>query len=135
MEARLFLLDTHIVIYARKGMETVLRRLREAGREQVAIPTLVAAELAYGVEKSERPAHNREVLEHLLREFTLLPWTQQAIWHYASHYHRLRSQGQLIGHMDLLIASQALALEATLVTNNLREFERIDGLQLENWAA
>jgi len=134
-DATLYLLDTNILVYASKGNPCVLDRLREAGKQRVVIPALVAAELAYGVEKSARPARNREVLEDLLREFTVLPWTQQAIWHYARHYHRLRETGRLIGHMDLLIATQALSLQATLVTNNTREFERIDGLRLEDWAA
>jgi tRNA(fMet)-specific endonuclease VapC len=96
---------------------------------------LVVAELAYGVEKSTQQASNRERLEQLLLEMTVLPWTHKAMWHYARHFHALRQKGQPIGHMDLLIASQALAEDAVLVTNNTREFERIEGLKLENWAA
>ncbi len=129
----LYLLDTNMVIYIQRGIPSVLQKLLALGRQRVALPSLVVAELAYGVEKSTHQARNRERLEQLLLEFTVLPWTHSAMWHYAKHFHALRQQGQLIGHMDLLIASQALAEDATLVTNNTREFERIEGLKLENW--
>ena len=129
------LLDTNMVIYIQRGIPSVLQKLVTLGRQRVALPSLVVAELAYGVEKSMHQARNRERLEQLLLEFTVLPWTHSAMWHYARHFHELRQHGQLIGHMDLLIASQALAEGATLVTNNTREFERIEGLKLENWVA
>jgi tRNA(fMet)-specific endonuclease VapC len=113
----LYLLDTNILVYTRKGISSVLDQLRKAGKQRLAIPALVAAELAYGVEESARQAHNREQLKELLRQFTVLPWTQQAMWHYARHYHRLRETGRLIGHLDLLIAAQTLSLQAILVTS------------------
>ena len=131
----LYLLDTNMVIYIQRGVPNVLQKLVALGRQQVALPSLVVAELAYGVEKSAQQARNRERLEQLLVEMTVVPWAHTAMWHYARHFHALRQKGQLIGHMDLLIAAQALAEDATLVTNNTREFERIDGLKLENWAA
>ena len=131
----LYLLDTNILVSISKLVPHVLQKLAEAGRQRVAMPTLVAAELAYGVEKSVHKERNRQSLDFLLREFTVLPWTQEAMWHYARHYHRLRQAGRLIGHMDLLIAAQALSLQAVLVTNNTREFERIDGLRVEDWTA
>ena len=131
----LYLLDTNMVIYIQRGVPGVLQRMVTVGRHQVALPSLVVAELAYGVEKSTHQTSNRKRLEQLLVEMTVLPWAHTAMWHYARHFHALRQQGRLIGHMDLLIASQALAEDAILVTNNTREFERIDGLKLENWAA
>lgn len=133
--ASLYLLDTNMVIYIQRGVPSVLRQLVAAGRQRVALPSLVVAELAYGVEKSTHQALNRQRLEQLLLEMTVLPWSHTAMWHYARHFHALRQKGQLIGHMDLLIASQALAEDAVLVTNDTREFERIEGLKLENWAA
>jgi tRNA(fMet)-specific endonuclease VapC len=133
--ASLYLLDTNMVIYIQRGVPSVLQQLVTAGRQRVALPSLVVAELAYGVEKSTHQALNRRRLEQLLLEMTVLPWTHDAMWHYAKHFHALRQKGQLIRHMDLLIASQALAEDAVLVTNNTREFERIEGLKLENWAA
>jgi len=129
----LYLLDTNMVIYIQRGVPNVLQRLVALGRQRVALPSLVVAELAYGVEKSTHQLRNRERLEQLLMEMTVLPWAHTAMWHYARHFHALRQKGQPIGHVDLLIASQALAEDATLVTNNTREFERIEGLKLENW--
>jgi len=131
--AGLYLLDTNIVIYLRRGVPSVVERLAAAGRQRVALPSLVVAELAYGVEKSLHPQRNRQVLERLLLEIAVRPWTHEAIWHYARHLHQLRTEGRVIGQMDLLIAAQALAEDAVLVTNNTREFERIEGLQIENW--
>ncbi|MBK6998445.1 MAG: type II toxin-antitoxin system VapC family toxin [Rhodoferax sp.] len=131
----LYLLDTNVVIYIQRGVPNVLQKLVALGRQRVALPALVVAELAYGVEKSTHRIRNHERLEQLLLEMTVVPWTHAAMWHYARHYHALRQTGQLIGHMDLLIACQALAEDATLVTNNTREFERIEGLKLENWLA
>ncbi|MGQ0709747.1 MAG: type II toxin-antitoxin system tRNA(fMet)-specific endonuclease VapC [Rhodoferax sp.] len=130
----LHLLDTNMVIYIQRGVPSVMNKLAAVGRHGVALPALVAAELAYGVEKSLHQARNRERLEQLLHEFHVLPWTHKAMWHYARHFHALRQKGQPIGHMDLLIAAHALAEDAILVTNNTREFERIEGLKLENWA-
>lgn len=130
----LYLLDTNMVIYIQRGIPSVMKRLTSVGRDGVALPSLVVAELAYGVEKSTLQARNRERLEQLLLEFNVIAWEHKAMWHYARHFHALRTKGQPIGHMDLLIASQALAEDAILVTNNTREFERIEGLKLENWA-
>ena len=129
----LYLLDTNMVIYLQRGIPSVMQKLLVLGRQGGALPSLVVAELAYGVEKSTHQARNRDRLEQLLLEFNVLPWAHTAMWHYARHFHALRQKGQTIGHMDLLIAAQALAEDATLVTNNLREFERIEGLKLENW--
>ncbi len=131
----LHLLDTNMVIYMQRGAPGVLQKLLALGPQGVALPALVVAELAYGVEKSVHQARNRERLEQLLLEFTVLPWTHAAMWHYARHFHALRQKGLPIGHMDLLIASQTLAADAILVTNNTQEFARIDGLKLENWVA
>lgn len=129
----LYLLDTNMVIYIQRGVPSVLARLGELGRHRVALSSIVVAELAYGVEKSAYPERNRKVLELFLSEMRILPWTQDAMWHYARHNHALRKAGQRVGEMDLLIGCHALALDAVCVTNNTREFDRIEGLKLENW--
>lgn len=128
----LYLLDTNMVIYIQRGVPNVVARLNELGSSRVVLSAMVAAELAYGVEKSNHPARNRKVLERFLSEVRVLPWTQEAMWHYARHHHTLRSTGK-VGELDLLIGCHALALDAVCVTNNTREFERIEGLKLENW--
>ena len=129
----LYLLDTNMVIYIQRGVPSVLSRLNELGADHVALSSIVAAELAYGVEKSANKERNRKVLSLFLSEVRVLPWTHDAMWHFALHQHVLRQSGQMIGELDLLIACQALALDAVCVTNNTREFERIKGLKLENW--
>ncbi len=129
----LYLLDTNMVIYIQRGVPNVLARLNELGADRVALSSIVVAELAYGVEKSAHKERNRKVLELFLSEVRVLPWTQDAMWHYARHNHALRTSGNVIGEMDLLIGCHALALDAVCVTHNTREFERIEGLRLENW--
>lgn len=82
--------------------------------------------------KSTRP-DSRVKLENFLSKFPIVDWDQDAAWVYGGVRKTLEAQGQRIGERDLLLACQALAMGATMVTNNIREFERIEGLNLENW--
>jgi tRNA(fMet)-specific endonuclease VapC len=130
-----YLLDTNICIYIiNEQPAQVLQRLIQAGRESLAISTVTVAELAFGVAKSTR-ADSRGKLENFLSKFPILDWDQNAAWAYGNVRKVLEDKGQRIGERDLLLACQALALGATMVTNNIREFERVDGLKLENWVA
>jgi tRNA(fMet)-specific endonuclease VapC len=129
-----YLLDTNICIYIiNEQPAQVLQRLIEAGRDSLAISTVTVAELAFGVAKSTRP-DSRAKLENFLSKFPILDWDQDAAWIYGNVRKALEAKGQRIGERDLLLACQALALNATMVTNNTREFERVEGLKLENWA-
>lgn len=129
-----YLLDTNICIYViNERPAQVLQRLIQAGRESLAISTVTVAELAFGVEKSNR-AGSRAKLENFLSKFPILDWSQDAAWVYGKVRSSLEAKGQRIGERDLLLACQALSLGATMVTNNTREFERVPGLKLENWA-
>ena len=128
-----YLLDTNICIYAiNQRSDTVVERLKREGRGNLTTSTIVAAELAFGVEKSNR-SDTRQLLLLFLSGLQVLPWSESAIWHYARQRKLLKEAGTPIGEMDLLIASQALGDDLTLVTNNTREFERVQGLKLENW--
>lgn len=130
-----YLLDTNICIYIINEQPTqVLQRLIQAGRESLAISTITVAELAFGVAKSTR-ADSRVKLENFLSKFPILDWGQDAAWVYGNVRKTLEAKGQRIGERDLLLACQALSLDITMVTNNTREFERIEGLKLENWVA
>jgi tRNA(fMet)-specific endonuclease VapC len=130
-----YLLDTNICIYVINEQPAhVLQRLIQAGRDSLAISTVTVAELAFGIAKSTR-ADSRAKLENFLSKFPILDWDQDAAWVYGNVRKTLEEKGQRIGERDLLLASQALALGATMVTNNTREFERVEGLKLENWAA
>ncbi|MFM9901542.1 MAG: type II toxin-antitoxin system VapC family toxin [Polaromonas sp.] len=129
-----YMLDSNICIYALNATHrSVLEKFREHGPQSLGISAVVAAELAFGAENSNRPA-NRDALNEFLQTVTVLAWEPSAIWHYARIRKQLKEVGILISAMDLLIASHALELNLTLVTNNTREFERVDGLKLENWA-
>ena len=128
-----YLLDTNICIYAiNLRSDQIVARMKAEGRNNLATSAMVAAELAFGVEKSNRPDTKRQ-LSLFLSGLHVLPWTEASIWHYAKNRRLLKEAGTPIGDMDLLIASHALAEGLTLVTNNTREFERVEGLKLENW--
>ena len=128
-----YLLHTNICIYAiNQRSDTVINRLKREGRSNLTTSVLVAAELAFGAEKSNRPETKQQLLL-FLSGLQVLPWSESAVWHYARQRKQLKAAGTPIGEMDLLIASQALGEDLTLVTNNMREFERIEGLKLENW--
>lgn len=133
MTPTLYLLDSNILIYAQRGNANVLKRMQEVGRDQIVLSSVVVAELAFGVEKSLRKDQNKTALRNLLGSFQIQDWDETVAWIYASHYHRLRAAGTPIGIHDLQIGCHALALDAVCVTNNTREFERIEGLKLENW--
>ena len=130
-----YLLDTNICIYIINEQPVhVVQRLIQAGRESLAISTVTVAELAFGIAKSKRES-SRPKLENFLSQFPILDWNQDAAWVYGNVRKTLEGKGQRIGERDLLLACQALALDATMVTNNTREFERVEGLKLENWVA
>ena len=128
-----YLLDTNICIYAiNQRSDTVVERLQREGRSNLTTSALVAAELAFGAEKSNRSDTMQQLLL-FLSGLQILSWSESAVWHYARQRKLLKDAGTPIGEMDLLIAAHALGDDLTLVTNNTREFERIEGLKLENW--
>lgn len=130
-----YLLDTNMCIYAMKHHVPVLRRMQLAKQDGLCVSAIVAAELAFGVARSA-PEHrdkNHVSLKRFLTAVTVQPWPSEAIWVYGSLRQSLRQAGTPIGELDLLIAAHAKAKDLTLVSNNTREFERIDGLSLENW--
>jgi tRNA(fMet)-specific endonuclease VapC len=127
------LLDTNICIYIINAKPAaVLQRFRDYRMGEIAICSVVAAELAYGVAKSGS-ARNRQALEMFLAPLMILPFDEAAVWAYGDLRSDLERRGQPIGALDTMIAAHALSQNATLVTNNLSEFERVPGLQLENW--
>jgi tRNA(fMet)-specific endonuclease VapC len=128
------LLDTNICIYTMKYHPPQVReRLLAISPDEVAISAIVLAELRHGVAKSQQRERNEGALEDFLQFCQVLDWPEAASAAYAEIRTRLEMQGNIIGANDLLIAAHALHLGAILVTNNLREFERIPDLRLENW--
>lgn len=96
--------------------------------------SVVAAELAFGVAKSGS-IRNREALKMFLAPLVALPFDESAVWCYGDFLADLERRGAPIGSLDAMIAAHALSLQATLVTNNIREFSRVPGLRLDNWAS
>lgn len=130
-----YLLDSNICIYALNATHrSVLEKFREHGPDNLGVSAIVAAELAFGAENSQRQSASIKALELFLESVTVLSWEQSAIWQYSRIRKQLKDSGTPIGAMDLLIAGHAMDMDLTLVTNNTREFERIKGLKLENWA-
>ncbi len=130
-----FMLDTNICIYViKKNPPAVAKRLRALKPFDVGISSVTLAELRYGVVKSGSPERNEEALMGFLAPFEIAPFDDIAAVHYGEIRTHLEKAGLPIGAMDLMIASHARSLDAILVTNNLKEFKRIPGLTIENWA-
>ena len=129
-----YLLDTNIVIYVikRRPPQALAIFNQQAGR--MAISAITLTELQHGAEKSSVSATNLAVVEDFCSRLEVLPYAAKAAQHYGSIRAALEKQGQPIGVNDLHIAAHARSEGLTLVTNNLREFERVPALQLENWA-
>ena len=129
-----FMLDTNICIYViNKKPSIVLERFRQEAPGSIALSSISAAELAFGVTKSGSDK-NKEALALFLAPLTLLPFDESVIWHYGVIRTQLEKQGTPIGQMDTMIAAHALSKRLTLVSNNVAEFERVPDLHLENWA-
>ena len=130
----MYLLDTNICLYfISKRYPSVTNRWRDKDPQSIFISSIVAGELAYGVAHSARIESNRKNLDVFLSSMQVLPWSEQAIWQFGFQKSRLRKLGTPVSEIDLLLGCQALTLDYVFVTNNTREFERIEGLKLENW--
>lgn len=129
-----FLLDTNICIYIIKNKPASVReRFAQYHIGDIAISSVTVTELVYGVEKSINYQKNKEALEDFLLPLALVPFDAEDASVYGRIRKALEQKGQVIGGMDMLIAAQAIAKDFTLISNNLREFERVDGLKYENW--
>ena len=130
----MILLDTNICIYIiNQKPAAVLERFKEFGTGEIGISSIVAAELAFGVQKTGS-MRNKEALNLFLVPLSIVPFDAGCVWAYGTLRAQLEKLGQPIGALDTMIAAQALALDLPLVTNNQKEFSRVPGLKLENWA-
>lgn len=128
-----YVLDTNIVIYVikRKPISALEIFNRHAG--QLSISSITLAELIHGAEKSEQTEKNLRLVEDFTSRLVVLDYGTKAAAHYGNIRAELEKSGQMIGVNDLHIAGHARSEGLILVTNNLREFERVSGLRLENW--
>jgi tRNA(fMet)-specific endonuclease VapC len=129
----LYLLDTNILIAALKGHLDVRQRLETLSFNDMRLSAIVLGELEFGAEKSAHGERNRARLATLAQRLPLVGVDATTTRHYAQVRALLERQGTPIGANDTWIAAQALAIKATLVTDNEREFSRVPDLLLENW--
>jgi tRNA(fMet)-specific endonuclease VapC len=128
-----YLLDTNIVSdLVRNPHGRITQRIRKVGEMQICTSIIVAAELRYGAEKKGSPRLTAQ-LAAVLGALEVLPFETPADRAYGLLRTRLEQSGKPIGANDLLIAAQAIALGHVLVTDNEREFSRVEGLRYENW--
>ena len=129
-----YLIDTNICIYLMKHHPPeVVQRFRSHSIGSIGISAITLSELQFGVAKSQHPQKNQIRLNEFLQPFILMPYSSETAKIYGEIRAELSKQGQLIGPLDLLIAAHAKTLGVTLVTNNVKEFERVGGLSIENW--
>jgi tRNA(fMet)-specific endonuclease VapC len=134
MEPR-YLLDTNICIYIRQRRpDEVLRRFRKLRPGEAALSVITYGELLYGAAKSKQRVAALEQLRELGNLLPALSLPETAAEVYGTIRAELEVKGQLIGNNDLWIASHAVASGLTLITNNEREFRRVRGLKMQNWA-
>jgi tRNA(fMet)-specific endonuclease VapC len=127
-----YLLDTNICIYFFKGQFQLVDRFRKVGFENCAISEITLAELIYGAEKSQHIERNLQVIRDFAEKITILPIID-GLFIYGREKARLKASGTLISDLDLLIGASAIANNMVLVTRNVREFERLKELRMENW--
>lgn len=128
-----YLLDTNICIYVINRRPPALRSIFNEQTGHMAISTVTLSELVYGAEKSAQVNQNLAVVESFAARLEVLPYGQEAAWHFGQIRSELERSGKTIGAYDLMIAAHARSEGLVLVTNNLREFKRVQGLRLENW--
>ncbi len=128
-----YMLDTNMCIYAQKGHDSVLAKLKENYRDGVGISVITLAELEYGVKASAAPEKNAVALMKFLSIVDILPFDSSAAAEYGNIRADLKRKGLPIGNMDMLISAHALSENLTVVTHNTREFERVEGLKIVDW--
>ena len=128
-----YLLDTNIVIYTMKNRPQRVKRRFQQHHGQMGLSTVTIGELVFGAEHSQQTERNLADLEALAARLEVLPFDNQAAYHFGQIRAALYRTGQPIGPYDMMIAGQARAAGLKLVTNNVKEFERVPGLLLENW--
>ena len=130
----MYLIDSCVLVEFLHGrLPGTLEALRSSDPKSFGVPAVVVGELAYGTERSGNPSKSRLAVERLLAPYRVLPFDDRCAWTYGRIRQDLAGKSRVIGPNDLLIAATALANGATLVTRNVREFKRVDGLRVECW--
>ena len=128
------MLDTDTCVFVLRRTAPVLtERLQSVPLAQQVVSMVTVAELLYGVEVSGRKKFNRAAVDLMLAHLRAIDFGRDAAEHYAQLRADLKRKGQVIGANDLMIAAHARSLGATVVTNNLKDFGRVKGLEVQNW--
>ena len=129
-----FLLDSDILIYFLKGKAQTVSQFAKYAANDLAISRINYTEVLYGAYNSAKTDKNLKVVVPFLENFEVFEFDRYAAEIFAKEKARLKRQGAMLADMDLMIASIAIANNLTLVSNNIKHFERVKGLRLENWA-
>ncbi|MFN2430251.1 MAG: type II toxin-antitoxin system VapC family toxin [Cryomorphaceae bacterium] len=127
-----YLLDTNICIFYMKGLYDLKAKFQNVNSENCLISEITLAELKFGVESSEKIEKNQMALNNFLTNIKIIP-IFQAIDYYAKEKSRLRRSGKIVDDFDLLIGATAVTFGLKMVTNNTNHFDRIKGIELEDW--
>lgn len=130
-----YLVDTNILIYLMNSKSSELQnKFISHPTQEFFVSTITVAELIYGAKKSSRVEQNLNAAIKILSPFSIIDFTSMDAFEYGDIRCDLERKGQIIGANDLLIAAQARRLNLTVITANLKEYERVKGLNVENWA-
>jgi len=129
-----YLLDTNIVIYTMKNRPQQVKRRFQQHHGQMGISAVTIGELVFGAEHSQQVERNLADIEAMAARLEVLPFDDQAAYHFGQIRAALYRAGLPIGPYDMMIAGHARACGLKLVTNNMKEFERVQGLVLEDWS-
>ena len=127
-----YLLDTNICIHFFRGKFNLLEKFEQVNLNNCAISEITLAELVYGAENSISPQKNHDLIQRFSKQVVILPIID-SIGFYGKEKARLRKEGILISDFDLLIGSTAVENNLIMVTENVRDFERISNIKIENW--
>lgn len=128
-----YLLDTNICVYFLKGLYNLVKKIEKAEIENCFVSEITIAELRFGAENSENLEKNRKTVDEFVSKFTIIP-IFNSLDVYAKEKARLRKKGIPLDDFDLLIGSTAISNNLTLVTRNVSDFQRLRGIEIENWA-
>ncbi len=128
-----YMLDSNVCIHVLRNPGSPIAAKFKINADGLCISTVTLHELLHGAERSLRPVYQRELTEELTSRLDVMEFDDLAAHHSGNIHATLSKQGQVIGAYDMLIAGHARSLGLTVVTNNLREFTRVDGLRCEDW--
>lgn len=130
-----FMLDTNIAIHVIKQRPIAALNKFNQYAARICVSSITVAELYFGAENSQNMAKNLVQVDDFLSRLVILDYDIQAASHYGNIYADLTKKGNVISENDMHIAGHARSRGLILVTNNLREFERVEGLRLDNWVS